>query len=193
MRPCLQWSAAPLRREPSSTSSPSIASTSVRAWIGEPQLGHSLAARGTTALQPSQSLGSDSPRSRARWPRILSLFAVVEMVLTDVRHHAETQMVAGVIEDETVGLAFGSAQAAADRLDEENSAPCRPRVDDATDHRQVDAGREDADVANDFRRPGAEAIEDALTVRPIGDRRPCTRPRRPPRRSAPRYAARACD
>jgi hypothetical protein len=31
------------------------------------------------------------------------------MVLADVRHHAETQMVAGVIEDETVGLAFRSA------------------------------------------------------------------------------------
>ena len=90
------------------------------------------------------------------------------MVLTDVRHHPETQMVAGMIEDETDGLAFGSAQAATDSLDEGGSAPCRPSVDDATDHRQADAGREDADVANDLRRPGAEPIEDALTVRPIG-------------------------
>ena len=136
--------------------------------MGEPQHRHSLDARGTTALHPSQSLGSELATLPGALAATLSLFAIVEMVLTDVRHHPETQMVAGIIEDETVGLAFGSAQAATDSLDEESSAPCRPSMDDATDHRQVDAGREDADVANDLRRPGAEPIEDALTVRPIG-------------------------
>ena len=47
---------------------------------------------------------------------------VVEMVLADVRHHAETQMVAGMIEDEKIGLPRRGAKSAADRLDEEHAA-----------------------------------------------------------------------
>jgi hypothetical protein len=39
------------------------------------------------------------------------------MVLTDVRHHAETQMVAGVIENQKMILALGRAKPTSDRLD----------------------------------------------------------------------------
>jgi hypothetical protein len=69
-------------------------------------------------LHPSQSLGRGSLRSRAG---TLSLATVVEMVLADVCHRAETQMVAGMIEDQKVILALGRAKTSTDRLDEEDS------------------------------------------------------------------------
>ena len=90
----------------------------------------------------------------------LSLLAVVEMVLADIRHHAEAEMVAGVVEDQKMILALGSAKTTPDRLDEPHAALGRLGVDDAADI-QVDAGRQHADIADDPRLAGPEATEDA--------------------------------
>src|ERR1700733_6161567 len=81
---------------------------------------------------------------------LLSLLAIVEMVLPDIRHHAEPEMVAGMIEDQKMTLALGSPKTSTDRLDEENPAHGRLGVDDAADI-QVDAGRQHADIADDTR------------------------------------------
>ena len=154
---------SPRRREPNSISSPSTLSTSVRACIGAPQHVQALAVRGTTARHSSHSFGRGSLRSRAREPSALPLLAVVEMVLADVRHHAETQMVAGMIEDQKMILALGRAKTSTDRLDEENPALGRLGVDDAA-HVQIDAGRQHADIADHARLAGPKAIEDRLAV-----------------------------
>jgi hypothetical protein len=47
----------------------------------------------------------------------LALAAVIKIVLTDIGHHAETQMVAGVIVDQKVIFAFSGTKPTADRLE----------------------------------------------------------------------------
>ena len=105
--------------------------------MGAPQDGHSFAAWETTALHSSHSFGRGSLRSRARWSRTLPLPTVVEMVLTDIRHEAEPEMVAGMIEDQKMVLALGRAEAPTDGLDEENPAFGRTRENDAA-HVEID-------------------------------------------------------
>ena len=60
-------------------------------------------------------------------------------------------------------LALGRAKAPTDRLDEENPAFGRTRENDAA-HVEIDAGRQNADVADDARLAGAKPIEDCLPV-----------------------------
>ena len=75
-----------------------------------------------TALHPSHSLGLGSLRSRASWEALLSLLAVVEMGLADIRHHTEAEMVAGVVEDQKMTLALGGAKPTPDGLDKWRAA-----------------------------------------------------------------------
>jgi hypothetical protein len=85
------------------------------------------------------------------------------MVLANVRHHAEPQMVPGMIQNYQVIFARRRAEAAADRLSEQNAAPGRLGVNDAT-HVRVESGRQHANIAEDLRLAGFEPAENALAV-----------------------------
>ena len=93
----------------------------------------------------------------------LPLAAVVEMVLADVSHRAEAQMVAGMIEDQKMIFALGRAKTPTDRLNEQNTALSRLGVDD-TAHVQVDAGGQHADITDYARLARSKASEDGLPV-----------------------------
>ena len=114
-------------------------------------------------MHPSHSFGRGSLRSRARWTGTPPLLTVVEMVLADISHHAEAEMVAGMIEDQKMILALGRAKAPTDRLNEQNPALGRTRENDAA-HVQIDPGRQHTDIADDSRLARAKAIENCLPV-----------------------------
>ena len=88
--------------------------------------------------------------------------------MVDVGSEAKAKMIAGVIEDEQMVFAGESPEFAPDRLDKSHLRFCRPRIDETGDQWKVDAGRERGDVADDLGCAGAEAIEDALPIDPIG-------------------------
>ena len=101
-------------------------------------------------MQAAHSLGSGSDLFALLALRGVFL-AVVEAGLVDVGDEAEPQSVAGVVQNAQVNLARRGAQAAADDLDVPDARLGRARVDQARRHRQIDAGHQNADVADDPR------------------------------------------
>ena len=108
--------------------------------------------------QPRQRLRALGLRARR-----LALGPVVETLLADVRHHAEPQVVAGIVEDQEPILARRPWKAPADRLDEEHPALgrlLRPRCNAHRD-RCRSSGRQRCRSRG---LAGSEAVERGLPV-----------------------------
>ena len=93
----------------------------------------------------------------------LPLASIVEMILADVRHQAEAKVIAGMVQDQEFVLARRRPQPAADCLDKQDAAFRRLGVHNAADI-EIDAGRQDADIADDPGLSRPEPSEDGLAV-----------------------------
>ena len=112
---------------------------SVRVRTGAPQLGHCFAFGRNHGLAFVAQLGKRLAPRAGGLPLLGVCLSVIQIVLADVGHHAETQVIPGVVEDQAIGLARRYAQPPADPLNEGHSRFGRPGIDDAGRHRKIDA------------------------------------------------------
>jgi hypothetical protein len=89
---------------------------------------------------------------------------IVKLVVVNVGNESEPDVVVRMVEDQTLILAIGDAQSAADHLNKQHFRFGRPRQDDAA-HIPVNAGRQAADITDNLHLAGMESPGDGVALR----------------------------